>query len=560
MRSRLIALLTLSLLAGGVSACADATSDDASSPSSKADQAPIDEAKLSLTTDTIGDTDIAGMRFEVEQVACSNPPFDQAPPNPVSQTKTTDFEDMYLPGELDGFKDQPYDSDSKHIFADQFFYLPAGCYDVTTTPLNAKGAASDECRQAEKSEIRVKDGETTERQLINQCPGAPRGGLDVVSTVNHEPEFQVDGIEYKPSKFAQSCWPTQVCATAKDPDGDPLEFVWEESSSSPGLLSGPDVVSRTENQDGSITECVDIKQEDTGRYDLNVEVYDLAFDDNQNMVRIEELLQQQEEPGNTRSRDDQELRFYGQKACPDQGKTVTIAMVMDNSPGVGASDGRALSRNAVDWINDTSIDPNEDILLVAETNGRSEHPNTPQWVKTRLENSGLTNVDTMAEPQGGLELNDLRPYQNVWFEGGGFPMDDKQTFETLLQYRDQIGGGLILSGDDIAHAASGSGIADMEPLTFLEYQNDNGAIACGRTTDNNQGNNYSVQLDSNNHPVLNGSEGDIRGLQFPYGNDLDRSIRAQEGETFLGGAGFSSGQCSVDTDVVVATDPANLAP
>ena len=176
---------------------------------------------LALSADVLGSTDIAAVRFDVTEVACTPGNGDSV--TGETWTATTDFEDMFLPGGIPTFEDKPYDADSSHMFADRYFLLPAGCYDVLVTPLDQAGADSSDCASAHQDGVEVVDGETTEILLISQCQGPARGGLDVIATINHPPE--IDDLTFNPSKFVATCEGTVVCVTASDPDGDPLEWV-----------------------------------------------------------------------------------------------------------------------------------------------------------------------------------------------------------------------------------------------------------------------------------------------------------------------------------------------
>jgi hypothetical protein len=153
-------------------------------------------------------------------------------------------------------------------------------------------------------------------------------------------------------------------------------------------------------------------------------------------------------------------------------------------------------------------------------------------------------------------------------------MDDASTQQTLLAYRDQ-GGGLILQGDDMSQF---EGMPElMEPLTNLEFLN-NGTRTCGEMTDNNEGENYAVLLNTASHPVIAGLE----GLSFEYGNDIDHTRPLGLGEQVLASASFEveggrdrgdrrdrrdgrrgkKGQedCSVQTPAIIAIDPGSLTP
>ncbi len=310
MRTRISVLLSLVVSVGLLGACGGANSGPASSsPQSNLTAPPVNEGKLFLRADIQGNTDVAGLRFTVERVACS--PGESF--EPVSEIQVRDVGALQLPGAIPAFENQPFDEDSEHLFADPYFFLPAGCYGVQSEPLKVAGARSDECRDASEEQIKINDDETTEIQPINQCQNEPRGGLDAVANVNHAP--RLEDLAFSPFKVIQSCWSTQICATASDPDNDPLEFVWEKTSGG-DRLEGPNVDSTTTNQDGSVTQCINVQPGQIGDFEFNVEVYDMSFNEQQNQVRIEELLAEQEAPGDTDPRDMLDFPVYSGKKRP----------------------------------------------------------------------------------------------------------------------------------------------------------------------------------------------------------------------------------------------------
>ena len=264
-------------------------------------------SRLALTADLLGGTDVGGMQFEVTETNCDG----TAVANPQTWEETTDLEDMYLPGGIPLFEGKPYDATSTHIFADQYFLLPAGCYNVAATPLDAMGNVSTDCFAAHQSTVEVLDGLTTEITLISQCQGPARGGLDVIATVNHPP--QIDDLTFEPSKFVATCHGTEVCVTASDPNGDPIEIDWAQTSGS-GITSGPTVRNTTVNADGSVTQCANVQTGAMGTYEFEVTVYDLAHDEQGQSARCEDLLSAQGDAHP--SRDSIEFPVHAGIDCP----------------------------------------------------------------------------------------------------------------------------------------------------------------------------------------------------------------------------------------------------
>src|SRR5690606_21566401 len=161
-----------------------------------------------------------------------------------------------------------FDPGSQHVFADAFLVVAAGCYDVTTTPLDAGGAPSEDCRPASARRVEVVERRTTEVFLINQCDAADPGAIDVGSGLNHAPELVT--LVFEDSKFGLRGDDQIMCATVRNADGAPLDFVWNVLVDLP--FDGPRVVSEAANDDGSITQCVEITPLEAGRYEVLLQV------------------------------------------------------------------------------------------------------------------------------------------------------------------------------------------------------------------------------------------------------------------------------------------------
>lgn len=506
------AVIAVSLFA---SACSETVDDG---PETAAEGART--AQLALTADILGDTDIGGMEFTVEEVDCNT-----GSPLGPTESKTTDFEDLYLPGGIPLFERAPYHEDSTHIFADQAFWLDAGCYDVTVQPLDQQGAPSDDCYPAHAWKVQVHDGQTTEILLISQCLGPARGLLDVIGTINHPPE--IDDLEYRPSKFVAECHGVEICVTASDPDGDPLEFEWSQASG-PALQQPIAVSSTTMNNDGSITQCGTVQPTEKGTYEVDVTVYDLAYDEQQQIARIEDLLTAQGDPHE--SRDEARVPVHAGVECPVRGRTAVMLMTMRNRlqrpRGFGPSNSQArrLARNAVNFVNPT-INPDPSVLIIRDDNHNGEQVNDWIYIRNRLQDAGFTNITLRTEPSfnpGGVEVAELAPYDVVWFNNPGWPMDDIGTYNALMDYLN-LGGGLVLQGDDMA--SFNNQALSMTPFTKLNFVS-NGTTTCGLPTDSNTGFKYRVSIPSNGHPLTTG----LVGESFLYGNDIDHTTRTFTGE------------------------------
>lgn len=258
------------------------------------------QAGIYLKSDVVGGTDVGGIRYEITPVDCGT----GAPTGDPLVAVERELEDVLIPGGIGTLEDNPLDAGSAHLFADHFATLPAGCYDVTATPLTADGAVSADCRSATRRGVRVDEGVTTEIFLLNQCAGADPGALDAISTLNHQPEVSV---HFPESKFGTCGAPRVMCATAVDPDRDPLRFDWTPGEGSP-TAHGPTPVSRSVDPvSGAVTECVSFEPTESGRYDVNVRVYDLLHS-GATTITIEEFLEARGYP--SRSHASLDFFFY----------------------------------------------------------------------------------------------------------------------------------------------------------------------------------------------------------------------------------------------------------
>jgi hypothetical protein len=279
--------------------------------------APPDEVGttgLKLAMDIVGNTDVAGMQFELQPVSClDGTPIPGAAPIVIQK----DLEDILLPGGIPEFGNAPFDPDSQHVFADAFLVVDAGCYDITTTPIDAEGAPSEDCRPASARRVEVVESMTTEVFLINQCDARDPGAIDIGTGLNHAPELI--SLEFTESKFGLRCDEQTICATVLDVDGDPLEFAWNMLVDLP--FEGPSVVSEIENQDGSVTQCVEITPLEAGRYEVLLQVYDLITVEGA-LVRVEDYLAATGNPAESHA--ELTFPFYAADQGPDLCRGVNV--------------------------------------------------------------------------------------------------------------------------------------------------------------------------------------------------------------------------------------------
>ena len=242
----------------------------------------VESGLLHMTFAVVADAGVEGVSFTISAVACPGGD-DPVAMDPVSGKQP--LEPIPLPvGDPDG----PLGPLAGHRFADIFSPLAAGCYEVSVLPLDAAGEVVEDCSAAYLPLVRILDGETTEVVVVSQCEGDPVGAIDVIVAINHPP--QIEDFSFEPSKFVLTCEAAQLCVTASDPDGDPLEFVWAvEGDPVPDV--GPHT-SRNDESDGVWTNCVEVAVGDPSSISVTVTIYDRlseAFGGG----RIEDLLAEQ---------------------------------------------------------------------------------------------------------------------------------------------------------------------------------------------------------------------------------------------------------------------------
>ena len=236
------------------------------------------QSGLHLTVELLDTEGISSVRTDVTRVACAaDDPAAEFEAH--TQSVTAPILDIPFGGAEAGIEGVGFEG---HAFADAFFVLPAGCYDVTSTLLDSAGAAIAECSQASASSLEVRDGETTDAWIVSQCEGPEVGALDVTTIVNRPPV--IEGLTFSPSKYT-ACEPVTICVTASDPDGDALEFEWSQNAGGDLGDLGPDA----NNASGDNQECVTVDPSANGAHSLTVTVYDLISYGGAT-VRIEEYL------------------------------------------------------------------------------------------------------------------------------------------------------------------------------------------------------------------------------------------------------------------------------
>jgi hypothetical protein len=279
-------------------------------------------------------------------------------------------------------------------------------------------------------------------------------------------------------------------------------------------------------------------------YDIEVTAYDLTY------TSPTAAPQTIEEVTGSESHVTSQVSFEATLGCAATGRSAVILMTLGNQEeGASRKYVDTLIENTVDWVMTTDSGVPHNVLVVLDDNHHGEHAEDGKYVSNALEAAGYQ-VEYMDEPEGGLTYQDIQDYAVVWFANPGYPMDDPETQINLLRYR-QLGGGLVLQGDDMSRFI---GEPDyMQPLTYLEHLN-NGTVSCGVLTDNDAGSSYEVHFEDADHPMLAG----LAGADMLYGDDIDHAQPLDRGEQVLAWASFEYENCKVRTPAVVALEPDDL--
>ena len=253
---------------------------------------------IAAAANTGGQTDVAQMRYSINRVACA----DGEKIDALNRTITVKLESMMLPGGIAAFENSPLDKNSEHPFSDHFEVVPAGCYNIDAMPLTKGGADSADCAPAWAKGISVVDGETSEVALISQCRGAAVGALDTVVALNRPPTLEQ--VKYMPSKFISVGDTDTICATASDPNGDPVEFTWTNV----GPVCDNPIVTANDTAGKSTTQCVSLTATMAGSFMFEVKIYDLLHDESGKLIRFEQWLRDNGYPND--SHDSLRLPLY----------------------------------------------------------------------------------------------------------------------------------------------------------------------------------------------------------------------------------------------------------
>jgi hypothetical protein len=225
-----------------------------------------------------------------------------------------------------------------------------------------------------------------------------------------------------------------------------------------------------------------------------------------------------------------------------KGRVATILLTMTASE-TDADARNKLMANTVNWA--SPVDAPR-VLFVLDDFNHGEFANDTKALYQSLATAGY-DASYLQEQGNGIKASDLAGYDVIWFSNPGYPMDDKASFNALLEFS-KNGGGIVLQGDDMTWSYASA--FPTTPLTHLRHM-ENGTSACGVGIDNQKGGRYRVTMNAATHPVIEGLE----GSSFLYGDDIDKS-EALDGTEVVAWATVEGKPNCAKRPVVTAFTPA----
>ncbi|QDG50946.1 hypothetical protein FIV42_09430 [Persicimonas caeni] len=168
----------------------------------------VGEARLHLAAAVPVDRDVARVRIDVYR--CDSP-------EPVS-SRRVGFTSASL-DKLSGFEHKPVEFVRGHFFGRERWDLDAGCYYATAQPLGGNGEPLDGCAATQTT--RVPLGPNTDHHflLVARCGQMPSDVPMVDGALNFAPTVAELTTHRRTDRV-------EVCATARDPEGDHLRIRW----------------------------------------------------------------------------------------------------------------------------------------------------------------------------------------------------------------------------------------------------------------------------------------------------------------------------------------------
>jgi|GEM_PF-3641971 len=169
---------------------------------------------------------------------------------------------------------------SAHRFGDITWQVTPGCYRVRAAVVDRAGVAVGACEPADSPNSFLEVGESQNYVFLLDCRAfseQPRNaGIRLQGILNRAP--RLDPLELTElGGGEQTCAQTRVCASAQDPDGDPLQFEWTLRSESGRALRAPAPTAESTRHAGQtqLRECLTLGADTLAR-SVEVTVRDLS--------------------------------------------------------------------------------------------------------------------------------------------------------------------------------------------------------------------------------------------------------------------------------------------
>lgn len=175
--------------------------------------------------------------------------------------------------EFASFGDLPVEVGAQYAFADLSWRLDEGCYYVTARPVDRFGEPIESCSMVRTPATFLDPGQRQRFALVSSCEAAGERTIAVGGQSNQPPT--VADVRIERHGAANVCDTVEICATARDRDGDLMNMHWSVSAERGNALHLP-APERTQRR-GQLTECIEITP-GKGRWNFEITVQDQMED------------------------------------------------------------------------------------------------------------------------------------------------------------------------------------------------------------------------------------------------------------------------------------------
>jgi hypothetical protein len=177
--------------------------------------------------------------------------------------------------EFAGLDGMPVRVSDEHVFSAMYWAVDEGCFYVTSRPVDGAGRPIEGCSTVRTPDSFLAGGQTQQFALVSSCDRRVRQGIEVDGTLNHAPT--VADMHVERIADTHSCDTLEICATARDPDADPMAMRWSVSNQPGDEQSDPLYLPEPTRSTGKthLSECIQVTP-GTGRWSVEVTVRDLT--------------------------------------------------------------------------------------------------------------------------------------------------------------------------------------------------------------------------------------------------------------------------------------------